>query len=92
MRGTDPAVAFILLLIIGVAAGLIFDRFAGPSWLVRQSAGMRGLVTVSLVGIAGSFIGYHIGVLIGLAGQAIALYLLAIVGAVAILFLWRTIR
>ncbi len=92
MRANDPVLAFLLVLVIGIVAGLVFDRFAGPSWLVRQFAGTRALVTVSLVGIAGAFIGFHLGVLIGLAGNPIVLYLAAAIGAVVVLFFWRTIR
>ena len=62
----SPGVVFLLLLIIGIAAGLLFDRVAGPGWLSRQFAGPnRMLVTSGLVGIAGSFVGYHLAVLIG---------------------------
>ena len=58
----DPAVTLLIILIIGIVAGIIFDRVAGPGWLTRQIAGStRGLVTSSLVGIAGAFIGYHVG-------------------------------
>ena len=35
----NPGVIFLLLLVIGIAAGLLFDRFAGPGWLSRQSPG-----------------------------------------------------
>ena len=63
----NPGVIFLLLLVIGIAAGLLFDRFAGPGWLSRQVAGPnRLMLTSALVGIAGSFVGYHLAVLIGL--------------------------
>ena len=62
----SPVALFLILLIIGIAAGLLFDRFAGPGWLSRQMAGQnRLMVTSALVGIAGSFIGYYIFILIG---------------------------
>ncbi len=35
----DPAVSFILVLLIGVVAGLIVHRFVGASWLTQQIAG-----------------------------------------------------
>ena len=58
---------FLILLIIGIAAGLLFDRFAGPGWLSRQIAGSnRTLVTSALVGVAGSFVFYHLALLIGI--------------------------
>ena len=36
MLATDPVVTFVLILIIGVVAGVLFDRLAGPSWFARQ--------------------------------------------------------
>ena len=42
----NPALALLLILVIGIVAGLLFDRFAGPGWLSRQIAGStRGMVT-----------------------------------------------
>ena len=87
----NPGVIFLLLLVIGIAAGLLFDRFAGPGWLSRQIAGAnRMMLTSALVGVAGSFVGYHLAVLIGLVG-AIAL-IGAIVGALVVLWVWRMVR
>jgi uncharacterized membrane protein YeaQ/YmgE (transglycosylase-associated protein family) len=87
----DPFLNFLLLLVIGIVAGVIFDRVAGPGWLARQFTGPRSLITSALVGIAGSFIGFHIAVLLGLAG-VYAGYVAAAVGAAIVLFLWRAIR
>ena len=87
----NPGVIFLLLLVIGIAAGLLFDRFAGPGWLSRQVAGPnRLMLTSALVGIAGSFVGYHLAVLIGLS-SAVAL-IGAIVGALVVLWVWRMVR
>ena len=87
----SPAAIFIILLVIGVLAGLIFDRFAGPGWLKRQiSGGRRGLVTSALVGVAGSFVGYHLAVLAALTGYAPLIA--AVVGAAVILFAWRMVK
>ena len=36
MSATDPIVTFVLILVIGIVAGILFDRLAGPSWLTRQ--------------------------------------------------------
>ena len=59
MRATDPVVLFILVLAIGIVAGILFDRLAGPSWLARQFSGSsRGIITSVLVGVAGAFVGY----------------------------------
>lgn len=87
---TDPAVTLLIILIIGIAAGTLFDRFAGAGWLARQFTGPRGYVTSSLVGIAGAFVGFHVAVLIGLAG--IAAFIVSVVGAAAVLFAWRALR
>lgn len=88
---TDMAVTFLLVVVIGAAAGVIFDRIAGPGWLARQFAGRRGTVTSALVGVAGSSIGYFVALLAGLGGLVWHI-LLAIVGAVLILLAWRAIR
>lgn len=50
MRATDPTVTFLLVLIIGIVAGVLFDRLAGPSWLARQFSGStRGIITSRLL-------------------------------------------
>ncbi len=93
MGGIDPAVTFLIVLVIGIAAGFIFDRFAGPSWLVRQFAGTRGMVTSALVGIAGAFIGFHLAALGGMIGlSGLAVFIGAALGTAITLLLWRMIR
>jgi len=90
MRATDPAVTFLLVLVVGVVAGILFDRLAGPSWLARQFSGStRGIVTSALVGIAGAFVGYHIAMLLAFGGGLLTSVIAAAVGAAAILFTWR---
>jgi uncharacterized membrane protein YeaQ/YmgE (transglycosylase-associated protein family) len=42
-----------------------------------------------LVGIAGSFIGFHLGVVLGLLPSPLMLYLAAAIGAVIVLWAWR---
>ncbi len=90
----NPALAFFLILAIGIVAGLIFDRIAGPGWLTRQIAGStRGVVTSSLVGIAGSFIGFNVAVLLAIAPATGWLALaFAAAGAAIVLWLWRMLR
>jgi uncharacterized membrane protein YeaQ/YmgE (transglycosylase-associated protein family) len=87
----DPLLNLLLILVIGIVAGLIFDRIAGPGWFARQFTGPRGYVTSSLVGIAGAFIGFHVALLLLVAG-IYAGYVAAAIGAFLILFLWRAIR
>jgi uncharacterized membrane protein YeaQ/YmgE (transglycosylase-associated protein family) len=90
MQATDPVVTFLLVLAIGVIAGLLFDRFAGPSWLARQFSGStRGIVTSALVGVAGAFVGYHIAMLLALGGGLVTSVIAAAVGAAVVLFGWR---
>ena len=90
MRATDPAVIFLLVLVIGVAAGFLFDRLAGPSWLARQFSGStRGIVTSALVGVAGAFIGFHIAALLALGGGLLTSLVAAAAGAAIVLFAWR---
>ncbi|MGZ3289439.1 MAG: transglycosylase [Xanthobacteraceae bacterium] len=89
MRATDPVVLFLLVLAIGIVAGILFDRLAGPSWLARQFSGSsRGIITSVLVGVAGAFVGYHIAVL-ALGGGLIASLVAAAAGAAVVLFVWR---
>jgi uncharacterized membrane protein YeaQ/YmgE (transglycosylase-associated protein family) len=87
MRATDPVVTFVLILVIGIVAGILFDRLAGPSWLARRFAGStRGITTSSLVGIAGAFVGYHIAVLLALGGGLVTSVIAAAVGAAVVLY------
>jgi len=93
MRATDPAVTFCIIVMIGIVAGSIFDRVAGPSWLTRQFAGStRGIVTSSLIGIAGAFVGFHLAGLFGLSRGPLALVIAAGLGAAVVLWLWRMVR
>ena len=90
MRATDPIVMFLLVLVIGVVAGILFDRLAGPSWLARQFSGStRGIITSAIVGVAGAFVGYHIAVLLALGGELITSIIAAAAGATVVLFAWR---
>jgi uncharacterized membrane protein YeaQ/YmgE (transglycosylase-associated protein family) len=89
----DPATTFIVVLVIGILAGLVFDRVAGPGWLTRQIAGAtRSTVTSALVGIAGAFIGYHLAALLRLGGGWLMLIVSAALGALVVLWLWRVLR
>lgn len=89
MRATDPVVTFLLVLVIGIVAGILFDRLAGPSWLARQFSGSsRGVITSALVGVAGAFVGYHIAML-ALGGGLLTSVIAAVAGAAVVLFGWR---
>ena len=90
MRTTDPVVVFLLVIAIGIVAGFLFDRLAGPSWLARQFSGStRGIITSALVGVAGAFVGYHIALLLALSPGWVMTVIAAAVGAAVVLFVWR---
>lgn len=94
MRPVDPAVAFLLILLIGVVTGLVFERAVRPGWFSRELANeRRGMITLALVGIAGSFIGYHLTLLFGLFRiGALAPFAGALIAAIAVCWLWRLVR
>jgi hypothetical protein len=77
------------LVAIGIVVGIVFNR-QGRSWIGRQVAGATGVgdITYALVGIAGSFMGFHIGVILGLL-PSFLLYVIAAVGAFVTVGLWR---
>lgn len=87
---TTGVVNFLVVLLIGIIVGLGFNRY-GRSWIGQQTAGATGIgdVTYALVGIAGSFIGFHLAVILGLLPTPLMLYLAALLGAVVTIWLWR---
>jgi hypothetical protein len=86
---TTAIATFIILVAIGIIVGLVFNR-RGRSLLGREVADATGIgdVTYSLVGIAGSFMGFHIGVILGLL-PTLMLYLAAVLGAALTIWFWR---
>ena len=89
----DPLTSFVIVLLIGAAAGFLYDRFAGPGWFSRQVSGStRGITTSVLVGVAGAFIGFHLAAIIVRSSSSAALFIGAAVGAVLVLWGWRVAR
>ena len=86
--GSTALANLIIVLIIGIAAGLLFNRYAG-NWLARLGTTTRSDITAALVGIAGAFIGFHISVILGLLPSPLLHYILAAAGALVVLWLWR---
>lgn len=80
----------IMIIVIGVVVGLVMNRYSG-SWLGQKVALATGAgdITYALVGVAGSFIGFHLAVILGLLPTPLMLYLAAILGAVVTVWLWR---
>jgi uncharacterized membrane protein YeaQ/YmgE (transglycosylase-associated protein family) len=90
MQAPSPAITFLVILAIGVVAGLLFDRLAGPSWFTRQFTGSRrALATSALVGVAGAFVGVHVAALLALGAGLLTLVIAAAAGAAVVLFVWR---
>ncbi len=87
---TTAVVNLIVILAIGIIVGLVFSRY-GRSWLGRQASGATGMgdVNYTLVGIADSFIGFHIAVILGVLTTPLMLYLAAIASATITIWLWR---
>ena len=78
----------LIILIIGIVAGLAFNRY-GQTWLNRQFTTRQSDITSALVGIAGAFIGFHLGVIFGLLPSPLMLFITAIIGALVTLWAWR---
>jgi uncharacterized membrane protein YeaQ/YmgE (transglycosylase-associated protein family) len=86
--GSTALANFLIVLIIGIAVGLFFNRYA-RSWLARLGSTTRSDITAALVGIAGAFIGFHLGVIMGPLPSPLMLYVAAAIGAIVVLWLWR---
>ena len=86
--GSTALAHFLIVLVIGVVVGLLFNRY-GRSWLARFGSTARSDLTSALVGIAGAFIGFHLGVIMGLLPTPLMLYVAAVVGAAVVLWFWR---
>jgi uncharacterized membrane protein YeaQ/YmgE (transglycosylase-associated protein family) len=74
----------VIVIVIGIVAGLLVVRYGGGWFRTRSSD-----LSAALVGIAGAFIGFHLGAVFGLSPAPIADYIAAIVGALVILWAWR---
>ena len=87
---TTGVVNLIVILAIGIIVGIIFSR-SGGGWLGRPTTAATGVgnITYALVGIAGSFIGFHVAVILGVLPTPLMLYLAALAGAVITIWLWR---
>jgi len=78
---------FLVLVVIGAGIGFTMIRY-DRSGAGRPVPAGTGDVTYALVGIAGSFMGFHIGIILGLLAQFV-LYVLAAAGAGVTVWIWR---
>lgn len=87
---TTAVLHLVVILLIGIVVGIVLNR-SGRTWLGRQTVAVTGSgdLTSALVGIAGSFIGFHLAVIIGLLPTPLMLYISAAIGAVVTIMLWR---
>ncbi len=79
-----PGVGFIGMLIIGLIAGYIAEKVTSSD---------HGLLTNLLVGIAGSFVGGTLASVLNIEFHGwIGNLIVASIGAVLVLWIWRSIR
>jgi len=79
-----PGVGFIGMLIIGLVAGYIAEKV---------TASDHGLLTNLLVGIAGSFVGGNLANVLQIEYEGkLGSLMVATIGAILILWIWRSIR
>lgn len=74
----------VIVILIGIAASWLVNRY-GRGWFGIRADDF----TAALVGIAGAFIGLHLGAVFGLGPCRIADYIAALIGALAVLWVWR---
>ncbi len=79
-----PGVGFIGMLIIGLVAGYIAEKV---------TASDHGLLTNLLVGIAGSFVGGNLANVLQIEYEGkLGSLMVATIGAILLLWIWRSIR
>jgi uncharacterized membrane protein YeaQ/YmgE (transglycosylase-associated protein family) len=78
----NPVVTLILIILIGAIIGWVYEELTDSP---------HGYITSALVGVAGSYTGYHLAALMTLPSYAAIIRLIAAaVGALIILWAWRT--
>ena len=79
-----PGVGFIGMLVIGIIAGYVAEK---------ATASDHGLLTNLLVGIAGSFVGGNLASVLNMEFYGwVGNLIVASIGAILILWIWRAIR
>lgn len=81
---------------MGILSWLIFGLIAGAlAKFIMPGSDPGGLIVTALIGIAGAIIGGFVGTLLGfgdVTGFNLGSFLLAIVGALILLFAYRKMR
>ena len=78
----NPVVSLILIILIGAIIGWLYEK---------QTHSPHGYITSALVGVAGSYTGYHLATLVAFPSYVeIILLIAAAVGALLVLWVWRT--
>ena len=78
----NPVVTLILIILIGAVIGWLYEK---------QMHSPHGYITSALVGVAGAYTGFHLAALLTLPNYVATIRLIAAaVGALVILWAWRT--
>lgn len=86
-----PGGTLLLLLIIGILIGVLIHRYTGTNWRRHIAGTLRGQLTSGLVGIAGSFVGFHIVTIIA-SDRPIGITMIAAgAGASVVVWAWKTV-
>jgi uncharacterized membrane protein YeaQ/YmgE (transglycosylase-associated protein family) len=81
---TTALQTLVIVVPIGIVAGLLVNHYARGFFATRASN-----LTASLIGIAGAFIGFHLGAAAGLVTFPLKDYLAAVAEALLVLWVWR---
>jgi len=77
----NPMVTLILIILIGAIIGWLYEK---------QTHSPHGYITSALVGVAGSYTGFHLAALMTLPNYVATIRLIAAaVGALIVLWAWR---
>jgi uncharacterized membrane protein YeaQ/YmgE (transglycosylase-associated protein family) len=78
----NPAVTLILIILIGAIIGWLYEKWVDSP---------HGYITSALVGVAGSYTGYHLATLVALPSYVATIRLIAAaVVSLIVLWAWRT--
>jgi hypothetical protein len=89
----DASLMLLLILLIGIAVGLLMYRYAGSRWITLANAVYHHKARLSDERTCWrcGFTGYHLATIAGAGGTGIAL-IAAAMGAALLVWAWRTIK